>query len=103
MSFVAGAITGNMILNTSGFTGGIAGMISAATAGGPGMAAPLLAAANLVHETFAKLFDFIKESIVGSAEKWDNMGEAAEKAGVSTEFLSSMGLMAKDAGSSVEG
>lgn len=103
MAFVAGAVVGNLILDTKGFTGGIAGAISAATSGGPSIAGPILAALNVVYETARKVFSFVADAIDGLGTRADNLGEAAEKAGVSTEFLSRVGLAASDAGSSVDG
>jgi TP901 family phage tail tape measure protein len=103
MAFVAGAVVGNLILNTSGFTGGIAGAASAALAGGPTIAAPILAALNLIQETAKKAFDAIVSTIKEVGHEFDDLGETAEKAGVGVEFLSSVGRLAADAGSSTQG
>lgn len=44
----------------------------------------------------------IKDAFLDVAQAADNMGESAEKVGVSVEFLSGVGYAAKDAGASVE-
>jgi hypothetical protein len=103
MAFVAGAIVGNLLLNTSGFTGGIAGAVAAATSAGPGISGPILAALSAIEEAGTRVAHVIADVVSQSGHEFDNMGEAAERAGVSVEFLSTMGLVAKDAGSSVEG
>lgn len=103
MSFIAGAVVGNLILDTTGFTGGITASIAAAASGGPSIAAPLIGAASAIASAFKSAFNFISETVSSVGKRFDDMGEAAEKAGVSTEFLSRIGLAAKDSGSSMEG
>jgi hypothetical protein len=103
MAFVAGSIVGNLLLNTSGFTGAIAGAVSAATSAGPGIAGPILAGLNLIEETAVKVFHLISDTIKSVGKDFDDLGEAAERAGVGVSFLSGVGFAAKDAGSSVEG
>jgi TP901 family phage tail tape measure protein len=102
MAFVAGAIVGNLLLNTSGFTGGIAGAVAAATSGAPGIAGPILAALNAIEETGTRVAHVLADVVKEAGRAFDNMGEQAEKAGVSVEFLSTVGRVAADSGASVD-
>jgi hypothetical protein len=102
MAFVAGAIIGKIGLDTSGLSGGIGTAVSLAASAGPALAAPFLAAFHLIEEAGKKAFDFVIDSIESVGHHFDDMGEAAERAGVSTQFLSTVGIAAKDSGGSIE-
>lgn len=103
MSFDAGAITSTLGLDISPFGKGML-EANALAAVFPQtvttfLANPLLGLISIAE----KAASAIKSAFVGVASAADNAGEAAEKVGVSVEFLTGIGAVAKDAGSSVEG
>lgn len=101
--FQAGSVVGKMGLDISGWTRSMleANAISALF---PSvvqnfLASPLLGLIGVAQDAARS----IKEAFLEIGRAADNAGEAAEKAGVSVEFLTGVGAAAKDAGSSVEG
>lgn len=101
--FQAGSIVGKMGLDISGWTRSMleANAISAlfpATVRNF-LASPLLGLIGVAQDAARS----IKEAFLEIGRAADNAGEAAEKAGVSVEFLTGVGAAAQDAGSSVEG
>src|SRR5438045_4338307 len=98
MSFDAGSAVSKLDLDNSGF---MRGMLQAQTVSQlfPAtvtnfLANPLLGLIGIAKDA--------SEAIVGAftsvARAADNAGEAAEQAGVSVQFLTSVGQVAKDAG-----
>jgi hypothetical protein len=100
MAFEAGAVTGKLGLDTSGFTGGIL------QAQGVASLVPEWATGFLVNpligwaQAAGAAARAVASAIAGTAGMFDDMGEAAEKAGVSVEFFSAVGSLAADAGAS---
>jgi len=101
--FDAGSAIGKLGLDISGYTKGMLtaqGLASVFPSVVTNfLANPLIALAGIlkqVGEAFTSTF-------LGFARAADNMGEMADAAGVSVQFLTSVGAVAKDAGASVEG
>lgn len=103
MSFLAGAIVGSLKLDLGGLTSGIAGAVAASATGGPEMAAPWLAAFEVIKRAAVAAFEFVVQTIEGVGTQFRNLANEAAKAGVSVEWLSALGPAAEDAGSSVGG
>jgi hypothetical protein len=103
MSFSAGAITGSIGLDISEYSHSMLEATSIAhifpSTVTSFLASPLLGLVDIAKRA--------GEAIVGAftsvGRAADNAGEAAERAGVSVEFLTSVGAAAKDSGSSVQG
>jgi hypothetical protein len=103
MSFDAGAITSTLGLDVSEFAHGMLEANAIASVF-PQTVTTFLANPLLgVMEVASRAAGFIKSAFLEVGHAADNAGEAAEKAGVSVEFLTGVGAVAKDAGSSVEG
>lgn len=103
MSFDVGAITGGLKFDMSDFTRGMLQAQSIASLM-PGwvtafMTNPLLGVIAVAKDAA----DAIGGAFLSVGREADNMGEAAQRAGVSVEFLSSVGKVAADSGSSVQG
>jgi hypothetical protein len=101
MSFVAGSIVGNLVLDTSGFTGGIAAAVSAAASGAGGMAGPILGALSAIKAAAEEAFGFVKSALLDTGKGFDQIAKDSERAGVSAEFLSRLGVAAQGGGSSL--
>jgi hypothetical protein len=103
MSFSAGSIVSTMGINVSPFaTGmlqaqGIAQLFPTVVANF--IASPLLGVIDIAM----RLASAIKSAFTTVASAADDMGELAERTGVSVQFLSVMGRVAQDAGASTEG
>lgn len=103
MSFSAGAITGTLGLDVSGYTQGILQAESLARVF-PGvvndfLASPLLGLVGIAKSAASAVAGAVRE--MGGV--FDNAGESAEKLGVPVEWLTAMTRVAKDAGGSAEG
>jgi methyl-accepting chemotaxis protein len=110
MSFSAGSIFSTLGLDISNFESGFlqsqALMETMPSAVSSFMASPLLGLVNIAETAMEGVIAAIREgiSVVNEmGEKFDHLGETAQRAGVSVEFLTGVGAAAKDAGSSVEG
>jgi hypothetical protein len=69
------------------------------------LANPLLGVVQVAEKAASaviKAMGAIKDTFLDVARAADNLGESAEKAGVTVEFLSGIGYAAKDSGASVE-
>lgn len=103
MSFDAGAITSTLGIDVSPFAQGML-QANAIMSVFPQsvtnfLANPLLGLIGLAKDAAAAL----KNVFMSVGKAADDMGEAADRAGVSVEFLSTVGQVAKDSGSSVQG
>lgn len=100
--FNAGAIMGTLGLDASGFTRGMLqaqGMAQIFPSIVTNfMANPLLGFIDLARQAMRALVDLFSASAAAA----DNIGDLATNVGVTTEFLSGFGLVAQQAGSSVE-
>jgi hypothetical protein len=101
VSFDAGAITGSLIFDISPFAHGMLQAESIAHlfphVVSSFLADPLLGLIDIAERS-AKSIGHMVEEIV---KKFDNLGEVAETAGLSAQFLARIGPVAEDAGSSM--
>jgi hypothetical protein len=113
MSFDAGAITSKLGLDVSGFSKGMLEANSIASIFPQTvtnfMANPMLGFLGVVKSVFSQAKQIVEGFTLGVkgaflelAHEADNLGEAAEKVGVSVGFLSGVGTVASDAGASLE-
>lgn len=109
MSFDAGSMTGSLGINTDPFAKGmlkatsIASLFPATVTNF--LANPLLGVVGVMKsagEAIVGGLKLIHQNFLDVGHAADNMGEAAQKAGVSAAFLSTVGRAAADAGGSVE-
>ncbi len=109
MSFDAGSITGSLGIDTDPFAKGmlkatsIAQLFPATVTNF--LANPLLGVAGVMKSAGQSIIgglQLIHQNFLDVGHAADNMGEAAQKAGVSAAFLSTVGRAAADAGGGVE-
>ena len=103
MPFDAGAIVGKLGLDPTDFHAVMTNAGEHAEMFGVTVGPRLTAAMRMAGDALKAGADLAWQAVTDSAQRWDDMGEAAEKAGVSTQFLSTVGRLADDAGSSVQG
>ncbi len=109
MPFNAGSIKGGLSWDVSEYA---QGMLQATTTAAifPGivtafLANPLLGAAQVAKQVAGSIVDGLKWIITTTMEvghAMDDLGEAAQTAGVSAQFLKGVGLAASDAGGSMQ-